>query len=163
MRFIRITQPDINNGLGCRCTLWISGCTHHCKNCQNSFSWDFNVGKVFTENDREELINILKKEYIKGLTLSGGDPLDSYNDVLELVKYIKMTLPQKDIWLYTGYTKDEIINSEKKEILEYIDYFVDGLFNENKRDISLKFRGSSNQIIWKKDNNGKWFKSKLNE
>lgn len=162
MRFIKITQPDINNGLGCRCTLWVSGCTHQCKGCHNCFSWGFNIGKVFTETDRDGLINLLRKDYIKGLTLSGGDPLDSYNDVLELTKFVKNILPQKDIWLYTGYTKDEIITSEKKEILDYIDYLVDGTYTEEKRDVSLKFRGSSNQIIWEKQNN-KWIKSELNK
>lgn len=162
MKYIKITQPDINNGLGCRCTLWISGCTHHCKGCQNELSWNFNVGRDFTDNDRDKLIDILKKDYIKGLTLSGGDPMDSYNDVLDLVKFIKNTLPQKDIWLYTGYTIDKIINNEKMEILSYVDYLVDGEFDINKRDISLKFRGSSNQIIWEKNNNGEWIKSDLN-
>lgn len=162
MRYIKITYPDINNGLGCRCTLWVSGCTHHCKDCHNKFSWDFNIGKIFTNEDKDELIDILKKDYIKGLTLSGGDPMDSYNDALNLLKFVKTTLPQKDVWLYTGYTIDEIARHNQTDILKYIDYLVDGAFDINKRNVSLKFRGSENQIIWEKDEKGEWVKSELN-
>lgn len=156
MNYQSITYPDINNGLGCRVTLWVSGCTHHCKGCHNQCTWDFNSGKPFTEETKEKLINILKLPYIKGLTLSGGDPLDSYCEVLRLTKFIKMVFPDKDIWLYTGYTMGEI-QKNKKEILEYVDYVVDGEFIEEKRDITLKFRGSTNQNLWYKIDN-KFFK-----
>ena len=144
MKYIKITYPDINNGLGCRCTLWISGCTHHCKDCHNKFSWDFNVGKIFTDDDKNKLINLLKEDYIKGLTLSGGDPLDSYYDVLELIKFVKGMIPKKDIWLYTGYVFESIADME---ILKYVDVLVDGPFELDKRDIRLAYRGSSNQRV----------------
>ena len=162
MNISGISYPDVNNGLGCRVTLWVSGCSHHCKGCQNKETWDKKSGRVFSKEDKDKLIEILSKSYIKGLTLSGGDPLDSFNEVLQLVKEIRNTFGStKDIWLYTGYTLDQINNSEKKEILPYINYLVDGLFELDKRDITLKFRGSTNQIIWEKKD-GKFEKSELN-
>lgn len=152
MRYENITYPDVNNGNGCRVTLWVSGCTHHCKGCQNKQTWDFNSGNVFDGKAKKELIDILRLPYIRGLTLSGGDPLCSYEDVLSLVKEIKEFLPNKDIWLYTGFTFDTIKDT-MNEILNYVDVIVDGEFIENKRDVTLAFRGSSNQRIWEKDNN----------
>lgn len=160
MRYENITYPDVNNGNGCRVTLWISGCTHHCKGCQNRQTWDFNSGNVFDDNAKEKLIEILKLPYIKGLTLSGGDPLCSYNDTLILIKEIKEVLPNKDIWLYTGFTF-ETIKGKMNEVLDYVDVIVDGEFIEDKRDITLAFRGSSNQRIWEK-NNGVFKLSDLN-
>lgn len=162
MNISGISYPDVNNGLGCRVTLWVSGCSHHCKGCQNKETWDKKSGRVFSKEDKEKLFEILSKPYIKGLTLSGGDPLDSFDEVLQLVKEIRDTFGlAKDIWLYTGYTLEQINNSEKKEILPYINYLVDGMFELDKRDITLKFRGSSNQIIWEKKD-GKFEKSELN-
>ncbi len=163
MNISGISYPDVNNGLGCRVTLWVSGCSHHCKGCQNKETWDKKSGRVFSKEDKDKLFEILSKPYIKGLTLSGGDPLDSFDEVLQVVKEIRDTFGStKDIWLYTGYTLEQINNSEKKEILPYINYLVDGLFELDKRDITLKFRGSTNQIIWiNKD--GKFEKSELND
>lgn len=162
MNISGISYPDVNNGLGCRITLWVSGCSHHCKGCQNKETWDKKSGRVFSKEDKEKLFDILSKPYIKGLTLSGGDPLDSFDEVLQVVKEIRDTFGStKDIWLYTGYTLEQINNSEKKEILPYINYLVDGLFELDKRDITLKFRGSTNQIIWENDD-GKFEKSELN-
>lgn len=162
MNISGISYPDVNNGLGCRITLWVAGCSHHCKGCQNKETWDKKSGRVFSKEDKDKLFEILSKPYIKGLTLSGGDPLDSFNEVLQLVKEIRETFgPTKDIWLYTGYTLEQINNSEKKEILPYINYLVDGLFELDKRDITLKFRGSTNQIIWE-NKDGKFEKSELN-
>lgn len=161
MNISGISYPDVNNGLGCRVTLWVAGCSHHCKGCQNKETWDKKSGRIFSKEDKEKLFEILSKPYIKGLTLSGGDPLDSFNEVLQLVKEIRETFGStKDIWLYTGYTLYQINNSEKKEILPYINYLVDGLFELDKRDITLKFRGSTNQIIWE-NNDGKFEKSEL--
>ena len=161
MNISGISYPDVNNGLGCRVTLWVAGCSHHCKGCQNKETWDKKSGRVFSKEDKDKLFEILSKPYIKGLTLSGGDPLDSFNEVLQLVKEIRDTFGSaKDIWLYTGYTLEQINNSEKKEILPYINYLVDGLFELDKRDITLKFRGSTNQIIWE-NMNGKFEKSEL--
>lgn len=96
---------------------------------------------------------MLSKPYIRGLTLSGGDPIDSYEDVLELVKELKIRLPDKEICLYTGYTIEELQKSDRSEILDYIDVVIDGEYMEELRDVSLRFRGSSNQRIWRKDGN----------
>lgn len=151
MRFHNITYPDVNNGEGCRVTLWVAGCTHHCKGCHNPQTWSFKSGREFTEDIKNKLYNVLKLPYIKGITLSGGDPLDSFDDIFELVKDIKNSFNDKDIWLFSGYTLEDIQNSEKNIILEYIDVLVDGEFKEELKDLSLKFRGSSNQRILYKD------------
>lgn len=151
MRFHNITYPDVNNGEGCRVTLWVAGCTHHCKGCHNPQTWSFKSGREFTEDIKNKLYNVLKLPYIKGITLSGGDPLDSFDDIFELVKDIKNNFNDKDIWLFSGYTLEDIQNSEKNIILEYIDVLVDGEFKEELKDLSLKFRGSSNQRILYKD------------
>ena len=151
MRFHNITYPDVNNGEGCRVTLWVAGCTHHCKGCHNPQTWSFKSGREFTEDIKNKLYNVLKLPYIKGITLSGGDPLDSFDDIFELVKDIKNSFNDKDIWLFSGYTLEDIKNSEKSVILGYIDVLVDGEFKEELKDLSLKFRGSSNQRILYKD------------
>lgn len=147
MRFHNITYPDVNNGDGCRVTLWVAGCTHHCKGCHNPQTWSFKSGREFTEDIKNKLYNVLKLPYIKGITFSGGDPLDSFEDVFELIKDIKNSFNDKDIWLFSGYTLEDIKNSEKSVILDYIDVLVDGEFKEELKDLSLKFRGSSNQRI----------------
>jgi len=152
MRIHKITYPDVNNGLGCRVTLWVSGCIHHCKGCQNKETWSFESGREFTDDDKREIFKVLSLPYIKGITFSGGDPLCSYDDMLSLAKEIKEKFPKKDIWLYTGYTF-EYVNENLKEILNYIDILVDGKFIEELKDVSLPFRGSSNQRIWEKVNN----------
>ena len=144
MKYVKITYTDVNNGLGNRVTLWVSGCSHHCPGCHNPETWDFNFGKEFDEEAKNKLFEILELPYVKGLTLSGGDPLDSAEDVLELVKEVKKKFPKKDIWLYTGYC----FNSEDEkffEIKDYVDVFVDGPFIEELKDTSLPFRGSKNQ------------------
>jgi anaerobic ribonucleoside-triphosphate reductase activating protein len=141
----------VNDGEGCRVTLWVAGCTHHCKGCHNPQTWSFKSGREFTEDIKNKLYNVLKLPYIKGITLSGGDPLDSFDDIFELVKDIKNSFNNKDIWLFSGYTLEDIQNSEKNIILEYIDVLVDGEFKEELKDLSLKFRGSSNQRILYKD------------
>lgn len=151
MRFHNITYPDVNNGDGCRVTLWVAGCTHHCKGCHNPQTWSFKSGREFTEDIKNKLYNILRLPYIKGITFSGGDPLDSFEDVFELIKDIKNSFNDKDIWLFSGYTLEDIKNSEKSVILGYIDVLVDGEFKEELKDLSLKFRGSSNQRILYKD------------
>lgn len=151
MRVHKITYPDVNNGLGCRATLWVAGCSHHCKGCHNKETWSFKSGKEFNNEYKQKLFDIISLPYIKGLTLSGGDPLDSYNDVLALLKefYDKFG-DSKDVWLYTGYTMEELFANGWKEILYYVDYVVDGKYEEKERDISLAFRGSKNQIIYEK-------------
>lgn len=156
MKYKSITYPDVNNGLGCRVSLWISGCTHKCEGCHNQSLWDFNNGKEFVGDIKERLFSILSLPYIKGLTLTGGDPLLSFDDVFSLCKEVKKQFPSKDIWLYTGFTMDYISNNEMSSILQYIDVLVDGKYVSKLRDISLAFRGSTNQHIWMKNENGEF-------
>ena len=147
MKYVSITTSDVNNGLGCRTTFWVSGCTHHCKQCHNRKTWSFNSGKQYNEKVEEVLFNEIDKPYIKGLTLSGGDPLDSPDGVLELLKHFRDRFGDtKDVWIYTGYTY-EYCKEHFPEILELSDILVDGMYDCTKRDTSLAFRGSSNQRI----------------
>ena len=150
MNYEKIDKCSVSNGLGVRTVLWISGCNVHCKNCHNQSTWDFNSGIPFTEETMQEILYDLSKPYIKGLTLSGGHPLDPHNapKVLEIVKRVKMVFPNKDIWIYSGYVWEDIIKDETlREILKYTDILVDGAYVDELRDISLPFRGSSNQKI----------------
>lgn len=149
MKISGISHPDVNNGLGLRVTIWVSGCIHHCKGCHNPETWDFNYGRDFTDDDKKKIFELLDNPYMKGVTFSGGDPLCSYTDVLKLSKEIKEKYPNKDIWVYTGF-KFEYVAEQMSEILDYVDYIVDGEFKIEERDVSLAFRGSKNQRIWKK-------------
>lgn len=154
LRVLDITAPDINNGNGCRVTLWVSGCTHHCKGCQNSWTWKFNQGKSLVEHQDEilnELSKWLSKYYIEGVTFSGGDPLcqdsDGLDELRMLIMWVRRNFPTKNIWLYTGYVYDNL-DSKKKEIADMCDVVVDGPYIEEKRDIAhTPFRGSTNQRI----------------
>lgn len=159
LRIIDITSPDINNGTGVRVTLWIAGCSHHCKGCHNQWTWKYDQGKVFESHKHEifeELSKILDHDYIDGLTLSGGDPLCQDNDGLcelnSIIEWFRNRYPEKNIWLYTGYTKEEIDNSDNymmRTIVNNVDVLVDGPYIEEKRDITYNnpFRGSTNQRI----------------
>lgn len=150
MNYEKIDKCSVSNGLGVRTVLWVSGCDIHCKNCHNQSTWDFNSGIPFTEDTMQELLYDLSKPYIKGCTLSGGHPLDPLNapEVLKIVKRIKMVFPNKDIWIYSGYVWENIIKDETlREIMKYTDVLVDGSYVDELRDISLPFRGSSNQRI----------------
>ena len=165
MNYHNITHDDMLNGSGLRVVLWVSGCSHHCKGCQNPQTWNPKSGILFDDNAKEELFTELSKEYISGITFSGGDPLyiENVPEVLELIKKIKEKFPTKTIWLYSGYTWEQIMQIEfsnsdlvpnheisydyRKEIIELCDVFVDGEYIEDKRDISLKWCGSSNQRI----------------
>ena len=148
MNYLGIDKASISNGPGVRVVLWVSGCKIHCKGCQNPESWDFNAGKLFDETAKQELFNALNKPYIKGITISGGNPLDTLNEIFILLNEIKSKFPNKDIWLYSGYTYDEIRSSRErfKQILN-VDVLVDGPYIEEQRDIMLKFRGSKNQRL----------------
>ena len=150
MKYIKITSPDIENGPGCRVTLWIPGCRHNCEGCHNAWTSSYNIGHEFTHDTFRELCDILDKPYISGLTISGGDPLMQSDEVLidlcQLVFEIKEKYPNKTIWLYTGYTFEELTGIQL-DILNYIDVLVDGPFEIGKRDTTLPFRGSSNQRI----------------
>ena len=150
MNYIKITKNDIANGIGIGCVLWVSGCDIHCKNCHNQSTWDFNSGQLFTEDTMQEILLTLTKPYISRFTISGGHPLDPHNapKVLEIVKRVKMVFPNKDIWIYSGYEWEDIIKNETlREIMRYTDVLVDGAYVDELRDISLAFRGSSNQRI----------------
>ncbi|MBQ4630890.1 MAG: anaerobic ribonucleoside-triphosphate reductase activating protein [Clostridia bacterium] len=155
MNYGAIKETDIANGVGVRVSLFVSGCTHHCKNCFNPETWDFNYGEVFDEAVQTKMINLLSPSFINGLSLLGGEPLEAQNQraLLPFVKKVKEKYPQKDIWCYSGYTFETDILSGKAhcevtdELLAYIDVLVDGEFVEEKKNIMLKFRGSENQRI----------------
>lgn len=157
MNYKTITYPDVNNGIGLRVTLWLQGCSHHCFNCQNPMMWDENGGKKFDETVKEQLFELLSKPYIKGLTLSGGDPLYSIKDLVPLLEEVKANFPEKNIWLYTGFTlKQILINKYLRQVLDYVDVIVDGKFDNDLKDISIAFRGSTNQNIWEKRSDNTW-------
>ena len=156
LRILNITAPDINNGNGCRVTLWVAGCLHHCKGCHNQWTWNFNQGKIFKETKEEiykELDNWLSREYIEGLTFSGGDPLcqdtDGIESEMEIVNWVRENYPNKNIWLYCGdYYNDLPENSLEKKLCDICDVIVEGPYEEDKRDIChTPFRGSTNQNI----------------
>ena len=147
MNYHKIEKTSIANGPGVRVTLWVSGCDVHCKNCQNPQTWDFNSGMPFNIEAKNELFEALDKPYIQGITFSGGNPLDSFPEVFHLCKEIKEKFPTKDIWLYSGYTFEEINQKVMGMILEYIDVLVDGPYIDEQRDITLAFRGSKNQRL----------------
>ena len=146
MRYHNITKDDMLNGDGLRNVLWVSGCDHCCKDCQNPITWDPNGGLVFDAEAKEELYEVLGRDYISGLTLSGGDPLYATNrdEILKLVKEVKEKFPTKTIWMYTGFLWESI---KDLEIMNYIDVLVDGEFEVDKKDVQLFWRGSANQRV----------------
>ena len=148
MNYLGIDKSSISNGPGVRVVLWVSGCQIHCKGCQNPESWDFCAGKPFNEESKKELFNALDKSYIRGITISGGNPLDQSHDIFLLINEIQEKFPNKDIWLYSGYTYEEICKSKEMfKVVSNIDILVDGPYIEGQRDITLKFRGSKNQRL----------------
>jgi anaerobic ribonucleoside-triphosphate reductase activating protein len=147
MNYHKIEKFSVANGEGIRVVLWVSGCSLHCKGCHNPQTWDFNSGKPFNLEAKKELYEALNKPYIKGVTFSGGNPLESFPEVFALCKEIKEKFPIKDIWLYSGYTYDEISKKVMGMILEYVDVLVDGPYIEEQRDITLPFYGSKNQRL----------------
>ena len=146
MNYLTITHNDMLNGDGLRVVLWVSGCSLHCEDCQNKYSWNFNEGVLFDERAKEEIFSELKKDYISGITITGGHPLEKQNieEIEKLCKEIKINFPNKTIWLYTGFIFEEIKNYS---ILKYIDVLIDGRYEKELRDISLKWRGSTNQRV----------------
>lgn len=163
MNCMQIDKASISNGTGVRVVLWCAGCTRKCQGCFNPETWDFDAGKYFDKDAKEYLFEQLAKPYIKGITFSGGHPLEAQNvkDVYNLIVEIKSKFPDKDIWLYTGYTLDilnftilykgitpeEIYHNYITNILAMCDIVVDGPYIEEQRDLTLAFRGSSNQRI----------------
>ena len=146
MNYQKIEKFSTNNGTGIRVVLWCSGCSLHCKNCQNPETWDKDSGQLWTEESEQELFESLDKDYISGITFSGGHPLEHYNiDIItELSKKIKQKFPNKTQWLYTGFLWENI---KDLEIMKYLDVIVDGPYIDELRDISLKWRGSLNQRV----------------
>ena len=147
MRFHNITKDDMLNGDGLRVVLWVAGCEHQCKNCQNPITWDKNDGLEIAEDTIKELCIELDKDYVSGLTLSGGDPLATFNrdETTRIVKRIREEYGDtKSIWVYTGYNYEEI---EELEIMEYIDVLVDGKFVESLKDVNTPWKGSTNQRV----------------
>ena len=148
MNYIKITKNDIANGPGVRCVLWVAGCKLHCTGCHNPQTWDFNSGKPFDESAKNELFEALNKPYIQGITFSGGNPMDNPYEIFLLAKEIKEKFPNKDIWLYSGYTYEQIYQvREMFKVLHYFDVLVDGPYIEEQHDITLAFRGSRNQRL----------------
>lgn len=147
MNYMQIDKTSISNGLGVRVVLWCTGCCLHCDGCHNPSTWGFDGGQQFTTETKLKLFEMLNKPYIKGITFSGGNPLDSFPEVFLLCKEIKEKFPTKDIWLYSGYTFEEINQTNMKIILEYVDVLVDGPYIKEQRDITLPFRGSTNQRL----------------
>jgi len=146
MRYHNITKDDMLNGDGLRVVLWVAGCTHHCKDCQNPITWDVNGGLEFGESEKQEIFDELAKSYISGITFSGGDPLHPANrqPVCELAKEIKAKFPAKTIWLYSGFEWESV---KDWEIVNYIDVMVDGRFVAELLDPQLYWKGSSNQRV----------------
>lgn len=146
MNYHNITKDDMLNGDGLRVVLWTSGCTHHCDECQNPQTWDVASGIEFDQNAEKELFEALNQEHISGITFSGGDPFHPFNrdEVLRLAKKIKQELPQKTVWLYTGFLWEDIKNVVD---LSDIDVLVDGEYKKELNDNNLRWVGSSNQRI----------------
>ena len=150
MNYHNITKCDMLNGEGIRVVLWVSGCSLHCKNCQNPQTWDFNSGIPFDEAAKQELFQALSKDYVKGITFSGGHPLEKENisTVIDLCEDIKMKYHNKDIWIYSGYTWEKIIKDPTiKQLLPFVDVLVDGQYIDSQKDTTLHWRGSSNQRV----------------
>ncbi len=148
MRYAQIRETDVANGVGIRVSLYVQGCSRKCKGCFNPETWDFSGGKNWTEDVEKQFLHLLDRPYIKGVTILGGEPLEGSNrqEVTTLAKRIKAYAPHKTIWIYTSYLYEELLE-ESKELLESIDVLVDGMFEEELKDTSLHFRGSSNQRV----------------
>lgn len=150
MRYAKIRKMDISNGEGVRVSLFVQGCSFHCKNCFNPETWDFNGGKDFTTVEVDKIIKLCNKDYIAGLSILGGEPLHPNNieSVSMLCEYFKFKYPNKTIWLWSGFKYEDILTRENNyNIFNYIDVLVDGQFEKDKKDLTLKWRGSSNQRV----------------
>ena len=153
MNYADIKKVDVANGPGVRVSLFVSGCTHHCEECFNPETWDFSYGSPFGQAEIEKILILLSPDHIRGLSLLGGEPFEPANQgpVLELVRRVRKELPQKTIWCYSGYLYEELaagkIGDHSRALLEELDVLVDGPFVLAKKDLGLRFRGSSNQRI----------------
>lgn len=146
MNYAEIKKVDIANGPGVRVSLFVSGCRNHCKGCFNPETWDFDYGRPFTRETEDEIIEALRPSWIQGLSILGGEPTEEENAavLIPFLKRVRAVLPDKDIWLYSGYTYDSL---RDKEILTLVDVLVDGPFLLEQKDAGLAFRGSRNQRI----------------
>ncbi|MCI9041670.1 anaerobic ribonucleoside-triphosphate reductase activating protein [Dubosiella newyorkensis] len=156
MNYGTIKKYDIANGLGVRTTLFVSGCTNHCPGCFQKETWDFDYGKPYTEKTEQDILDSLDHEYIDGLTLLGGEPFEFSNQeaLIRLLRKVKERFPTKSIWCYTGFVLDQdlLLGGKRhgpytEEMLSYLNVLVDGPFQEERKNIMLKFRGSENQRI----------------
>lgn len=157
MNYAEIKYNDIANGIGVRVSLFVSGCTHRCKNCFNAVTWDFDYGMPFTDEVKEKILAACEADYISGLSLLGGEPFEPENqpELLGLLKSFKDRFPNKTVWCYSGYTYEQITGQAEsraktavaEEMLGLIDVLVDGKFENDLYSISLRFRGSSNQRL----------------
>ena len=150
MNYHNITHDDMNNGDGLRVVLWVAGCEHRCKGCQNPITWDQNGGAEFTFKEADEIFRDLERDYVAGVTFSGGDPFHPANreQVSELMAFIKNVYPTKTIWVYTGYTWEEIMeSSDLVSALKTVDVLVEGRFNAALKDTSYPWAGSTNQRV----------------
>lgn len=153
MNYATIKNCDIANGPGVRVSLFVSGCTHRCPGCFNEIAWDFDYGQPFTQETIDKILAMLRPNYIRGLTLLGGEPFEPQNQgaVVELLRQVKSEMPEKSIWAFSGYLFDRDILSgrlgDTSEYLSYLDVLVDGPFVEAKKNLSLRFRGSENQRL----------------
>lgn len=156
MNYADIKQFDVANGVGVRVSLFVSGCTHHCKGCFNKEAWDFQYGKPFTEREIDLIIDYLKPDYVSGLSLLGGEPMEPSNQeaLLPLMRRVHEQYPQKNVWCYSGYLFDKDIVGQMckesevtRELLSYIDIMVDGEFVVKQKNLKINFRGSDNQRI----------------
>lgn len=151
MHYSQIKVYDIANGVGVRTSLFVSGCSRHCPGCFNSETWDYDHGSIFDKSTVKYILDTLKPDYIAGLSVLGGEPLDDKNrgEVLNLIRAVKQAYPQKDIWMWTGYIFDELELYDETiwNILSNIDVLVDGPYEESNYDILARFRGSTNQRI----------------
>lgn len=156
MNVATIKRRDIANGIGVRVSLFVSGCTHHCKGCFNAEAWDFSYGTPYTEETEEEILTLLAPDYVSGLSLLGGEPFEVSNQrvLVTLLRRVKAMYPEKTVWCYTGYTLESDLWKESRarcevtdEMLSMIDVLVDGEFVEEQKNIRLLFRGSENQRL----------------
>lgn len=153
MNYADIRPIDVANGPGVRVSVFVSGCTHHCKECFNPETWDFGYGKPFGEEEIQEILNDLSKPYIHGLSILGGEPFEPQNQgaVLELVRRVREEFPEKDIWCYSGYLFENLVagqvGAHSRTLLGLLDVLVDGPFVLEQKELSLRFRGSANQRL----------------
>ncbi len=156
MNYATIKELDVANGTGVRVSLFVSGCTHHCPECFNSEAWDFDYGSEYTEETESKIMKLLERGYIEGFSLLGGEPFEPCNQrvLVKLLEKIKRTYPEKTVWCYTGYLYDAELKKESRarcevtdRMLDMIDILVDGRFVAEKKNLNLRFRGSSNQRV----------------